>query len=132
MKRETVSVLVLEPNALLCDLIKMALVRSGMNPIICASPTALRQALVEHAPDILLIDTHLPGYNGLDLISQLNSDLLLKQTKVFFLSSLGFPEIVQKAAQIGASGFLVKPLDPDLLVSRISNSFNQPVKYMFG
>ena len=132
MKRETVSVLVLEPNALLCDLIKMALVRSGMNPIVCGNPATLRQALVEHVPDVLLIDTHLPGHNGLDLVSQLNSDVLLNRTKVFFLSSLGFPEIVQKAAQIGASGFLVKPLDPDLLISRISNSFNQPVKYMFG
>ena len=109
MKRETVSVLVLEPNALLCDLIKMALVRSGMNPIVCGNPATLRQALVEHVPDVLL-----------------------NRTKVFFLSSLGFPEIVQKAAQIGASGFLVKPLDPDLLISRISNSFNKPVKYMFG
>jgi two-component system response regulator (stage 0 sporulation protein A) len=76
-------------------------------------------------PDVLLIDTYLPGQNGLDLIGQLNSEVLLKRTKVFFLSSLGFPEVVQKAAQIGASGFLVKPLDPDLLVTRIRKCFPQ-------
>ena len=125
MKRETLSVLILEPNALQCDLIKMALVRSRMNPIVCDQPADLLQQLVQHMPDVLLIDTYLPGQNGLDLISQLNSEVLLKRTKVFFLSSLGFPEIVQKAAQMGASGFFVKPLDPDLLVTRIQNCFTK-------
>ena len=121
MKRESLSVLILEPNALLCDLIKTVLVRSQMNPIICTEPPALRFQLIEHMPDVLLIDTYLPGQNGLDLIHQLNSEVLLKRTKVFFISALGFPEVVQKAAQIGASGFFVKPLNPDFLVSRIQS-----------
>lgn len=128
MKRETLSVLVLEPNPLQCDLIRMALIRNHMNPIICGRPEELRQQLVQHMPDVLLIDTYLPGQNGLDLIGQLNSEVLLKRTKVFFISAMGFPEIVQKAAQIGASGFLVKPLDPDLLVTRILKSFNRSVR----
>ena len=125
MKREMLSVLVLEPNALQCDLIKLALIRHSITPIICNQPTNLRQQLVQHLPDVLLIDTYLPGLNGLDLISQLNSEVLLKRTKVFFISSLAFPEIVQKAAKMGASGFLVKPLNPDLLVKRILSSLGR-------
>ena len=129
MKRATPSILILEPNPLQCDLIRMAITRSQMNPIVCDRPSALRQHLVQYVPDVLLIDTYLPGQNGLDLISQLNSEVLLKRTKVFFLSSLGFPEVVQKAAQIGASGFLVKPLDPDLLIERIRSCFRQPQEF---
>lgn len=125
MKRETPSVLILEPNALQCDLIKLALIRHRMNPIIC-QPDSLRQKLVQHLPDVLLIDTYLPGLNGLDLIDQLNSEVLIKRTRVFFISSLAFPEIVQRAAQMGASGFLVKPLNPDQLVTRILNSLGRP------
>ncbi len=125
MKREMLSILVLEPNALQCDLIKLALIRNRMNPIICTQPSDLRQLLVQHLPDVLLIDTYLPGQNGLDLIGQLNSEILLQRTKVIFISSMGFPEIVQKAAQMGASGFLVKPLNPDLLVNRIQGCFNR-------
>ena len=125
MKREMLSVLVLEPNILQCDLIKLALIRHSITPIICNQPANLRQQLVQHLPDVLLIDTYLPGLNGLDLISQLNSEVLLKRTKVFFISSLAFPEIVQKAAKMGASGFLVKPLNPDLLVTRILSSLGR-------
>lgn len=130
MKREMLSILLLIPNPLQCDLVKMVLVRNQMRPIVCDQPESLRDQLVQHMPDVLLIDTHLPGHNGLDLVNQLNSDILLKRTKVFFLSSLGFPEIVQKAAQIGASGFLVKPLNPDLLITRILKCFDQPLKFM--
>ncbi len=125
MNREMLSVLVLEPNALQCDLLKLALTRHHMNPIICGQPESLRQQLAQHLPDVLLIDTHLPGLNGLDLISQLNSEVLLNRTKVFFISSLAFPEVVQKAAKMGASGFLVKPLNPDVLVERIQKCFNR-------
>jgi DNA-binding response OmpR family regulator len=128
MKRESLSVLVLEPNALQCDLIKLALIRHRMNPIICDQTSSLRQQLVQHLPDVLLIDTYLPGQNGLDLISQLHSEVLLNRTKVFFISSLAFPEIVQKAAKMGASGFLVKPLNPDMMVSRILGSLGRPAQ----
>lgn len=128
MKRESLSVLILEPNALQCDLIKLALIRHRMNPIICEQPASLRQQLVQHLPDVLLIDTYLPGQNGLDLISQLHSEVLLNRTKVFFLSSLAFPEIVQKAAKTGASGFLVKPLNTDMMVSRILGSLGRTVQ----
>jgi DNA-binding response OmpR family regulator len=129
MRREKPSILILEPNPLQCDLIRLALTRSHMNPIVCQQPSALRQYLVQYMPDVLLIDTHLPGHNGLELIGQLDSEILLKRTRVFFLSSLGFPEVVQKAAQVGASGFLVKPLDPDLLVARIRDCFHQTAAY---
>jgi DNA-binding response OmpR family regulator len=129
MKREIPTILILEPNSLQCDLIKMAIARSQMKPIVCDQPAALRHHLVQYMPDVLLIDTYLPGQNGLDLVSQLNSEVLLKRTKIFFLSSLGFPEVVQKAVQIGASGFLVKPLDPDLLITRIRSCIEPSEKY---
>jgi len=128
MKHDTLHVLILEPNMLQSDMIKVALTRNRMNPIVCKEPAFLRQQLLEHKPDVLLIDTYLPGQNGLDLISQLTMEGLLRRTRVFFISSMGYPEIVQKAVKLGVSGFLVKPLNPDLLVNRILNCFNRPVE----
>lgn len=126
MNHKPLQVLILEPNLLQRDLIKVVLARNGMNPVICKEPKALKRYLHEGRPDVLLIDTCLPGQNGLELISQLTLEGLLKKTRVFFLSSMAFPEIVHKAAKVGASGFLVKPLDPDLLISRILKCFPQP------
>lgn len=126
MKREKLSILILEPNVLQCDLIRLALMRNFMQPIVCDDPASIRQLLVQHIPDLLLVDIHLPGQNGLDLVAELQTEALLSRTKVFIISSLGYPEIVQKAVKIGASDFLVKPLDTDLLVNRIQRCFNLP------
>jgi response regulator of citrate/malate metabolism len=101
--------------------------RNFMQPIICDDMSMLRQQLVQYQPDLLLVDTHLPGQNGLDLVGELQAEAFLKQTKVFIISSLGYPEIVQKAVKAGASDFLVKPLDTDLLVARILRCFNRPI-----
>jgi len=125
MTRTAPSVLILEPNALQCDLIKLALTRHRLTPIVCQHPDDLRQRLSESLPDVLLVDTHLRGQNGLDLVGELCSDVLLNRTKIFFISSLAFPEIIQKAAKLGASGFLVKPLNVDLLVARILSSLGK-------
>ncbi len=127
MTRKKLSVMILEPNALQCDLITMTLARNAIQPIICENPTEIRQMLLQHKPDLLLVDIHLPGQNGLDLVSELNAEAYLKKMKVFIISSLGYPEIVQKAAKAGATDFLVKPLAPDLLVDRIRRYFDQPV-----
>ena len=128
MTREKLAVLILEPNILQCDLIKLALLRNAMHPIICEDPGLIRQQLVQYMPDLLLIDTYLPGQNGLDLVGELRAEAFLTRTKVFIISSLGYPEIVQKAVKTGASDFLVKPLDTDLLVTRILRCFELPPK----
>lgn len=125
MTEKQITVLVLEPGKLLSDLIMLALKRSGMNPVLCSDPSMVRQQLIQHIPDIFLVDTLLPGINGLDLVSELKAESFLSRTKVFILSSLGYPEIVQKAARIGAADFLVKPLDTDLLISRIIRSMSK-------
>ena len=128
MTSKKLTVLILEPNVLQCNLIKMALQRNAMQPFICEDTATLRDLLVQHIPELLLVDTHLPGQNGLDLVTELNAEGFLKRTKVFIISSLGYPEIVQKAVKAGASDFLVKPLDMDLLVTRILRLFNRSGK----
>lgn len=128
MTRKKLLVMIIEPNQLQCDLITLTLARNSIQPIVCEDPTEIRQMLLQHKPDLLLVDTHLPGQNGLDLVSELNAEAYLKKMKVFIISSLGYPEIVQKAINAGATDFLVKPLAPDLLVDRIQRYFGKPVQ----
>jgi DNA-binding response OmpR family regulator len=127
MTGKKLTVLILVSNVLQSDLIKLTLNRNSIQPIICDDPIDIRQQLIQFLPDLLLVDTHLPGKNGLELVSELQSEGFLNRTKVFIISSLGYPEIVQKAVKAGASDFLVKPLNTDLLVTRIQRCFEHPV-----
>jgi DNA-binding response OmpR family regulator len=125
MTPKKLTVLVVEPIILQGDLIKLALARHSMQVTVCRDPATIREFLGHQIPDLILVDTHLPGQNGLDLVSDLMAEGLLAKTKVFIISSLGYPEIVQKAVKLGASDFLVKPLDTELLATRILRCFSR-------
>lgn len=70
-------------------------------------------------PDILVSEVMLSGLDGfavLDKLRQMKDDM----PKVFFISNLSHSGFVTKAIQSGASYFMVKPVSPENLESRIN------------
>jgi response regulator NasT len=68
---------------------------------------ALRLA-AECAPDLALLDVRMPGVSGLEVARRLAAE---GRVPFLFLSAYGDEEIVEQAAEHGALGYLVKPLD---------------------
>ena len=125
MTEKSASVIVFEPDRLQRDLIVLALRRNQLEPLICDDLSEARKYLLERKPDLLLLDLYLPGQNGLDFIQETQREGLLGNTKFIFISSIAFPEIIQKAIKMGAADFLVKPLNVELLVSRIQRALSR-------
>lgn len=59
-------------------------------------------------PDIALLDVRMHGLSGLDVARHFRNNLKIP---FMFLSAYGDAEIVREAAECGALGYLVKPLD---------------------
>jgi response regulator NasT len=59
-------------------------------------------------PDLAIIDINMPGKNGLYLAERLRS---LDRIPFIFLSAYSDPAFVQQAAEYGALGYLIKPID---------------------
>ncbi|PXX37949.1 ANTAR domain-containing response regulator [Undibacterium pigrum] len=59
-------------------------------------------------PDIALLDINMPGMSGLDLASRLRTDT---SVPFMFLSATSDAEIVRRAVEYGAVGYMVKPVD---------------------
>ncbi|MDR3578309.1 MAG: response regulator [Anaerolineaceae bacterium] len=119
------SVIIFEPDRLQRDLIVLALRRNQLLPVICDDPSEVRKYLVERKPELLLLDLYLPGQNGLDFIREIQQEGLMGKTRFLFISSIAFPEIIQKAVKMGATDFLVKPLNVELLVSRVQRALSR-------
>ncbi|HET9404822.1 MAG TPA: response regulator, partial [Burkholderiales bacterium] len=67
------------------------------------------------SPDLALLDVRMPGMDGIELGSQLRGQGI----PFLFLSAYGDQEIVSQAAEGGALGYLVKPLDIQQIVPSI-------------
>lgn len=80
---------------------------------------AVVPAYVEHRPDLLFLDIHLPGKTGIDITKEICE--IDPDAYVVMVSADNTVRSVHSTIYRGAKGFLVKPFDP----VRMKRYFNE-------
>jgi CheY-like chemotaxis protein len=80
------------------------------------------QALSQHVPDVILLDIHLQGVNGVELCRAIRRDARLAHVPVLAISSDTQPELIAGMRAAGANGFLAKPIQLDDLEQALENA----------
>jgi response regulator of citrate/malate metabolism len=111
---------ILMPDPVERDLVALTLLRLGCSAIACKDIIAADEAIEVRKVDLLIIDVILPGGNGLDLIAEWRSRKNLSNCRIIVISAMRFPEFVNQAKFVGAVDFLVKPVDVDMIIQRVS------------
>ncbi|TVX92807.1 sporulation transcription factor Spo0A [Paenibacillus agilis] len=70
-------------------------------------------------PDVLILDIIMPHLDGLGVLERLRELQLSPQPKIIMLTAFGQESITQRAVQLGASYYILKPFDMDVLANRI-------------
>jgi DNA-binding NarL/FixJ family response regulator len=73
----------------------------------------------EHRPDVVLMDLHMPDVDGVTATRLIARDPQLAATKVVVLTTFDDDETVFAALRAGASGFLVKDVEPAELLQAV-------------
>jgi two-component system OmpR family response regulator len=77
---------------------------------------AMRRAMTEQVPDVIILDLMLPGEDGLTLCRQLRAS---GNIPVIMLTARGEPADRVVGLELGADDYVVKPFDPRELVARV-------------
>ena len=107
-----------------------ALVRAGFRALLDAEPDievvaeaadgAEAVALARRErPDVALMDIRMPRVDGLEATRRITSDPRLAGTRVVLLTTFELDDYVFGALRAGASGFLLKDIDPPDLVTAV-------------
>lgn len=89
--------------------------------LLCDSAKAALDVLKEEKLDLILLDWHMPEMSGLELLRILKSDDSLKGIPVIMLTVENEMENVSTAIESGAEGYVLKPINKELLLTRLND-----------
>lgn len=124
MTKNKPTILVIEPDTLQRNMIKLALSRIDCHVSIAMNVAEVLDKFQTEKPDIVLLDLFLPQMNGLDLITYLNEYDHALNTTIIAISALGFPEVVEQAKDAGAYDFIIKPINAEIIIQRVNKALN--------
>ncbi len=75
-------------------------------------------------PDVVILDVIMPHLDGIGVLEKINIMKADKRPMCIMLSAVGQDKITQKAIQLGAEYYVVKPFDIELLINRIREMKN--------
>jgi two-component system response regulator PilR (NtrC family) len=107
MSKPTVLVVDDEPD--LCELLSITLQRMDLNPRIAGNAATAQRLLKSEKFDLCLTDMRLPDGDGLDLVKWMQ--LYSPSVPVAVITAHGNMEIAVRALKLGAFDFVSKPLD---------------------
>ncbi|EYE87434.1 chemotaxis protein CheY [Fervidicella metallireducens AeB] len=77
-----------------------------------------------YQPHVLVLDIIMPHLDGLGVLEKINSMTDIPMPKVIVLSAVGQDKITQRAINLGAEYYVVKPFDMEIFIKRIRQMFS--------
>ncbi|HKY55033.1 MAG TPA: response regulator [Anaerolineales bacterium] len=107
-------VLLAEDDPTMISLLKTLLKMEGFDVVTLDMDDDVPAVVQREMPDTVLMDVHLGGQNGLQILESIRKNRDLASVRVVMTSGLNVKE---ECLSRGASAFLLKPFMPDDLIS---------------
>ena len=82
------------------------------------------EMILNTEPDIALLDVIMPHLDGIGVLEKINEANMKKRPMCIMLSAVGQDKITQRALELGAEYYAIKPIDIEVLLGRIKDIKN--------
>jgi two-component system chemotaxis response regulator CheY len=113
----SLQILAVDDSRTIRDMLKMALTQAGFAPSLAEDGVHGLEVLDGmEPPDAIITDINMPRMDGFGFIEAVRSRPDHRSTPILVLTTESAPELKARARAAGATGWIVKPFDPDKLV----------------
>ncbi len=95
-----------------------------LNVVEASSGEEALSKLNESRFDLVICDWHMPGISGLQLFERIKESPNIETMPVLMVTGETEKSMIMKAIQAGVSGYIVKPLSPKNIVSKVESVFS--------
>lgn len=128
--QDAFKLLLIEDEPADAHLVRLALQESQLNIELRHLPDAIKALAYLHrepphteaeTPDLILLDLNMPGMMGQDFLLRIKEDAALKSIPVVVLTTSDAETDIRRCYQLGASGYISKPMDIDQFIRVIKS-----------
>src|SRR5688572_1349995 len=118
-KRMTATILVVEDEPAIQELIALNLEQAGYNPMRATDAEQAVELVRDELPDLVLLDWMLPGMSGIEFARRLRADRRTREVPIIMLTARADEQDKLAGLDIGADDYVTKPFSPRELNARI-------------
>lgn len=121
MAGKSIRLLIADDNREFCDLLKEFIVQQEDFNLIGIAYNGLEalEMIREGSPDVVVLDIIMPHLDGIGVLEKLLNESLRNKPKIIMLTAFGQESVTQKAVELGAHYYILKPFDFNILATRI-------------
>lgn len=123
---EKKKILIVDDNREFCEILSKFLLMEEDFEIIGIAKDGLEalDKITEENPDVLILDIIMPHLDGLGVLESLHKRNPKEMPKIVILSAVGQDQVTQRAIELGADYYVVKPFDFKIFVKRLKQIVN--------
>ena len=112
-------ILTIDDSKTMRDMLMLTLAEAGFDVLQAVDGQDGLDVLVNEQVDVVITDINMPRMDGYEVIRQLRRNPSHKSTPILVLTTESEAEKKNLAREAGATGWMVKPFDPDRLVATV-------------
>ena len=110
-------ILAVDDSPSMRDMVRIALTGAGFDVTQAADGHEALDIARKNSFDLVLSDVNMPRMDGISLIRALRAENSYKHTPILMLTTESSMDRKREGKEAGATGWIVKPFDPDQLVA---------------
>lgn len=115
---EAKSVLVVEDDPMIRQLIEMYLKKNSYHVHLAVDGAQAKEQFIEHAPCLIILDLMLPKLSGEDFCQWVRQDQKSEAAIIMLTAKVRQPDQIT-GLKLGADDYMAKPFSPDELMARV-------------
>ncbi|MFN2330704.1 MAG: phosphate regulon transcriptional regulator PhoB [Halomonas sp.] len=113
------TVLIVDDEAPIREMIAVALEMADYRVLEADNAQAAHAMIVDHQPDLVLLDWMMPGTSGIELARRLKREPTTAEMPIIMLTAKGEEDNKIQGLEAGADDYITKPFSPRELVARL-------------
>lgn len=112
-------ILTVDDSRTMRDMLRLALVKAGFEVVSAEDGEHGLEVLRQCDPAVIITDINMPRLDGFGFIERVREDAAYRAVPILVLTTESAPEKKERAKSAGATGWIVKPFNPERLVEAI-------------